>query len=454
MKTLLTTLCSAALMASLNAQSIETLIDNQEQLQVRMTLDRSTFFPREAVLISIALKNSTAAALQVTAPFWKDCLSILRSNIDDTLTRLRMHECVPVPTSTPLTTIFAAGEERKLIIDSYDGNFSSSLLSIMGAPREPGSYALSYSYNATTFPFRVVQPILEYAARVRLLDTPYLDPATRQQTLLKKYVHVFSLRWNNQSYLCVGKPQGNGHLVGDAVPGDLEFLPASYKRIATSASPIVTIAPAVDDKGNLSVTWIDSAGKRTVTSYPTNGGDTVAPMATSYRVTFGSKTFQGSQIDYEEPHAFELNTSTRKRLPWPINGIAVAFSKPISHANLHSLIGADAETVRGLKTNTLWWMINSLSSRSVSVMLQSSGPNALKDAAGNALESGPDARQSFTILLGDVNDDGVVDARDLAVVHRAMANLDDYNIFADLNGDGIVDAKDADLLLTLIKTPR
>ena len=71
------------------------------------------------------------------------------------------------------------------------------------------------------------------------------------------------------------------------------------------------------------------------------------------------------------------------------------------------------------------------------------GANALKDAAGNALNGGAGFSQALKILSGDFNDDGAVSASDMVIVNTAISAP--YNIFADMNGDGVVNAADVQL---------
>lgn len=426
MKTLLAAVYLTGFAAGLAAQTHDTLNGNSQQIQATMTLDRSTYFPNEASLITITLQNPTAVPLQVYAPFRSECFSLSSPNPDGTFTALGADGCQFWPdTSTPLTTIFAPGEQRQFALNSYDSSFSSQLppMDIGGTP--PGSYVLGYSYGATA-PFTIVQPSLDTGAVVQVQDTPYTDPTTGDDTPLQQYVHVFALRWNNQSYLCVGQPQSNANPVA-LLPSGTLILPAVYKRIATSGYPIVSISPVADAAGNLTITWKDSNGVQTVTPYPANGGDTVAPVVISYRVVFGSQ-------------AFELNTSTRNRLPWQITGIEIAFSKPIANATINSLTGVTATALAGVGTNTLVWTINPISIGAISTTLAATGTNAISDAAGNALGGGAAFLQNFRVLWGDLNDDGVVNSQDLGLEQAAISAL--YNIFADMNGDGVVDISD------------
>jgi hypothetical protein len=56
-------------------------------------------------------------------------------------------------------------------------------------------------------------------------------------------------------------------------------------------------------------------------------------------------------------------------------------------------------------------------------------------------------KRRIDVLPGDANDDGVVNAQDLAVVRNDFAALGStYNIFDDINGDGTVDINDTNLV--------
>jgi hypothetical protein len=232
----------------------------------------------------------------------------------------------------------------------------------------------------------------------------------------------------------------NPHAVRADANGNLAigFLSPEYKRIASSANPIVSITPVADSAGNLSITWIDSNGAQTVTPYPANGGDTVAPVVISYRVDFGSQTF-------------ELNTSTRNRLPWEITGIEIVFSKPIFNATVNSITGVTATAVVGLGTNTLLWTINPIPIGTVSTLLLATGPNAIADFVGNPLGAGIAYSRSFRVLWGDVNDDGVVNSLDVQADVGASA-VRPYNIFLDMNGDGVLDLNDVKIVTSRIGT--
>lgn len=160
-------------------------------------------------------------------------------------------------------------------------------------------------------------------------------------------------------------------------------------------------------------------------------GPPVAPHVVSFSVLFGAQSFN-------------VTGSARVHLPWQITGIRVVFSEPIVAGGVLSLTGAAPSGFSGLGTNTLTWSISPISIGSVSLGLSGSGANALKDAAGNALNGGTGFVQPLAILWGDFNDDGAVSASDMVLVNTASHQP--YNVFADANGDGIVDASDVQIV--------
>lgn len=161
--------------------------------------------------------------------------------------------------------------------------------------------------------------------------------------------------------------------------------------------------------------------------------DAIAPTVTSYKVLFGSKSY-------------ELIGSTRLILPWQITGVQVIFSKNIAAGAAASLSGLTATGLTGLGTSTLTWALSPLSMGNIASILLGTGTNALMDAFGNALNDGAGFAQNFKVLYGDFNQDGVVTSADMVGVNIAIATP--YNIFADINGDGVVNLLDVQVVRT------
>jgi hypothetical protein len=164
--------------------------------------------------------------------------------------------------------------------------------------------------------------------------------------------------------------------------------------------------------------------------------DTIAPAVVSYSVLFGVESFNSTN-------------SVRRDLPWQITGIRVTFSKPIASGDIRSLTGVNVTDFSGLGTNTLIWRISRPSDGTAVTSLATSGEHALKDSAGNPLNGGAKFKETLNFLLGDFNDDGVVNRADIMGIARAERY--GYNIFADINGDGIADHRDVKIVALLIR---
>jgi photosystem II stability/assembly factor-like uncharacterized protein len=158
--------------------------------------------------------------------------------------------------------------------------------------------------------------------------------------------------------------------------------------------------------------------------------DAIAPTVLEYRVLFGTRMYN-------------VIGSSRFDLPWDITGIQVKFSEAIAVGDVNSLTGLSGTAISGLGTATLTWKLNPITLGKFATKLLGTGAHALKDSAGNALGGG-DFSQSFNVLYGDFNGDGVVSAADMVGVNIARSQA--YNIFADINGDGVVDINDVQVV--------
>ena len=165
--------------------------------------------------------------------------------------------------------------------------------------------------------------------------------------------------------------------------------------------------------------------------------DSTAPTVVAYYVVFGNQNYN-------------LITGSRNRLPWQISAIQVVFSKPITSADFSSLSGVPTTALTGLGTNTLTWSISPITFGNVATALAGSGPDAIRDVDGNALNAGVGFVENFKVLQGDFNDDGVVSSADMVGVNNATKAA--YNIFADLNGDGVVNITDVSIARSKIGT--
>jgi uncharacterized repeat protein (TIGR01451 family) len=152
------------------------------------------------------------------------------------------------------------------------------------------------------------------------------------------------------------------------------------------------------------------------------------PAITSVKVLYGSRNYT-------------LTGSPRNRLPWQITGIQVTFAAPITVGTVNSLTGVTATGLSGLGTAALTWTINPVSLGAFNLTLQGTGPDALKDGNGGVITT---YNQLMRVLMGDYNDDGVVNATDIAQVNAQRTAP--YNQFADIDGNGVVDITDVNLV--------
>jgi hypothetical protein len=133
-----------------------------------------------------------------------------------------------------------------------------------------------------------------------------------------------------------------------------------------------------------------------------------------------------------------------------VSGVQVVFSEPVATGNVRSLGGLPANRLTGLRTQTLTWRFPAVTKGAFTATLADSGPNVLKDKAGNPIAV---FSKAFKVLYGDFTDDGVVNAADEAGVRANLTapfqlNAAGYNIFADLSGDGLVNLIDAGITRT------
>jgi hypothetical protein len=150
--------------------------------------------------------------------------------------------------------------------------------------------------------------------------------------------------------------------------------------------------------------------------------DTTPPTLVDLRVLFGSRSYS-------------LLGSTRFDLPWRITGIQAVFSQPVFGVP-GSLAGLPVTGFSGSGTTTLTWSVTPLTLGVFNVGLVAS---SVTDRAGNRMSAVP-AIPPLRVLYGDVLGHGVVDLADMQAISQAAQQS--YNLFADVNGDGVVNARD------------
>ena len=155
--------------------------------------------------------------------------------------------------------MLAAGEESRVAVNGEDLWPGASASTVPGTP---GYYQISQGVSGASAVFRIAMPRLEAASAVRIHDIVYNDPSNKREVRVPAYMHVFSLRWNNQSFLCVAlsasvrdkavATDGAGNVTGVGVP---------YRRVATLSGPISTLAGTANAQDNLAIAWTDVKGR-------------------------------------------------------------------------------------------------------------------------------------------------------------------------------------------------
>jgi hypothetical protein len=160
-------------------------------------------------------------------------------------------------------------------------------------------------------------------------------------------------------------------------------------------------------------------------------------------------------------------TAQMQPLPWGnLNQIRITFNQPVNvqqqSLQIAGLVGT--YSVVGFQydpasDSAIWTLQVPLGADSVTIDLQSTGPAAVTDVSGHALDGewtnqasnypsgngipGGDFQFQFNVLPGDVNQDGIVDSQDLALM---SSNWLVANAMADTNGDDIVNSQDIALI--------
>jgi hypothetical protein len=269
----LAAICSALLTGAGSAQANNPTTDDTGRLQNAVTLDRATYFPGEAAVLTFTARNPQRTPLEVAEPFaaTTGCFELSKLAGAGWFVPLSGPVCpfrVIEPSSA--RTVFGPGEERRA---TASGSSLWSNLDSTASGAATGYYQVTYHNSTASAVFRVVAPRLEVATPVRLRDIAYDDPATGRATRLTAYLHVFSVRWYNQSFLCVAQsPSLQDKAIVTDHSGNVVAVNVPYRRVAVLPNPIASIKATANLDDNLAITWTDSTGaSRTVLAAGTPG---------------------------------------------------------------------------------------------------------------------------------------------------------------------------------------
>ncbi|MBK9171168.1 MAG: hypothetical protein IPM24_27430 [Bryobacterales bacterium] len=269
------------------------LSNNSEQLQLTVSTDRTQYLVGEEMTVTVKVKNTTAAPLEVYDPF------------DIEGSEFRFWKIVPGQTEPPLlysshsvglrsdwqdtccfpaVLVLAPGEERQKEFRSIvneDHTQPPQLLYRWPAPEEEGSFRIRFTYGAkkAETDFTTVSPMLAAWGVVRLLPDKFV-PAHEgmPEWTYQRYRHVFAAfqEWPAATYICVARTEDaqprRWVLMGrdNLHPQDAVAM-QPYKRVATATpgTAVTEIEVTVDGQGNLTIIWTEATNGGTVTSQRT-----------------------------------------------------------------------------------------------------------------------------------------------------------------------------------------
>jgi hypothetical protein len=146
-----------------------------------------------------------------------------------------------------------------------------------------------------------------------LRDIVYDDPSNGHTVHAAAYLHVFSVRWYNQSFLCVARSPSlqNKAIVADT-SGNLISVNVPYRRLAVLPNPIVSIRVTANQDDNLAITWTDSTGVSQMLLVPsgTTGQRAARGVELALDSTF-DKVVSGESLQLRARVAGSINSAVR-----------------------------------------------------------------------------------------------------------------------------------------------
>ena len=252
---------TVALGCTLIAQTAVVPAAKSGQLVSTITVDRSVYFPGEEAVLTLTARNAGSAPLEVVSLFSAyGCFGLSRVSPSGALVPVIARPVCPLRLveSAGSKMVLAAGEESRVTVNGEDLWPGASASTVPGTS---GYYQISQGGTGASAVFRIAMPRLEAATAVRVHDIVYTDPVTRREVRLPAYMHVFSLRWDNQSYLCVAlSPSLRDKAVATDSAGNVTAVGVPYRRLTTLAGPIAVVEGTANAQDNLAIAWTDAKG--------------------------------------------------------------------------------------------------------------------------------------------------------------------------------------------------
>lgn len=245
-------------------ETITPAMDNINQLETKISLDRSVYAPREEMRVTFAVRNPTTAPLEIPNPFVK-----LRAGFDI----MRKDASLPFPNeegfafttdhpysrflprdTTPNLTL-QPGQSIERSVSSREVTEDSSF-KIGDAPYTPGDYRIFYSYDTRTFvSFQVANPVFEQLQTGRMRQ-----PAGEREKWVNAFVLIVDGRrliMKNESW---SNPTARIRLKPETLFSDLLRL-SPYVRVAETSGQITDLAIVDGSNYATAIRWRDSTGR-------------------------------------------------------------------------------------------------------------------------------------------------------------------------------------------------
>ncbi|MDX2039308.1 MAG: Ig-like domain-containing protein [Isosphaeraceae bacterium] len=352
---------------------------------------------------------------------------------------------------------YAGAEINFRAIAAHTSNASSSLL---GKPGEAASWRSFWEFASVDAIRR---------------ETSAYDPSTRRATPrdLIEWV-ALGASPTNPAF------QGAAHDGGDIGARPVVLRPTAIDQaivvVAETLTPIALDAADPNSPASpLTYTLLDGPSHGTLSgslenpSYEPDAGYTGADSF-RYRVTnaFGLSSEATVNIDVvpaAAPEVVDLLVevgstwisvfSTARTLPWfGIDSLRFVFSTDV-------IVEADDLTVEGIDVpsyatsgfaydsitrTATWTLAQAFDTDIVSLILDGDSLDGVHTPLGLLLGGGADFLRELEVLPGDVDGNGVVDAKDVNDVRNVIIGILPPSVFTDLDGDGVTDATDYDLV--------
>lgn len=268
-----------------------TLQFDTSNMKVTVSMDRQTYLPGEEAQITLTVSNPGSGPVVSLAPFltFTSCLYSIRTDTPPPAQLMPGAQtlCQSVPITGSITTTFASGETRRMVLNSYDKLFDASEKAYRGGgvPTTPGAYSLRFEYGASAeaqAEYTVAATKVEADAITRIHDALYNpDPDHYPPQSFPMYVHILALNSGGGSYIVVSqRPVAPKALVvpktqfHDKIDFDESHAGASlvspFKRVAAAAAAIVSLSATADAQENLTIEWTDENGGSGHLFYPSS----------------------------------------------------------------------------------------------------------------------------------------------------------------------------------------